>query len=88
MSILATVKCSNDVSITHHPVAKSVMLGSSVTIPCRIKNLPRNTKIDWEKNGFILGDIRAGTNYFESMLLVFLLKKVRKQRTKKNKEKA
>ena len=67
MSILATVKCSNDVSITHHPVAKSVMLGSSVTIPCRIKNLPNDINIDWVKNGFILGDIKSGTNYFKSM---------------------
>ena len=75
LSIVATVKCSNDVSITHHPVAKSVMLGSSVTIPCRIENLPSNTKIDWEKNGFILGDVRPGTNYFESVFTSLFLNK-------------
>ena len=43
------------------------MLGSSVTIPCRIKNLPNDINIDWVKNGFILGDIKSGTNYFKSM---------------------
>ena len=74
MSIVATVKCSNDVSITHHPVAKSVMLGSSVTIPCRIKNLPNDINVDWVKNGFILGDLKTGTNYFKSTFVTLCFK--------------
>ena len=69
MSIIATVKCNNDVSITEHPAAKSVMLGSSVTIPCQIRNLPTDIQVEWLKNGFILGDIKIGGNYFESLYI-------------------
>ena len=66
---MAMVKGSNDVSITEHPAPKSVMLGSSVIIPCRIRNLPVGIQVEWLKNGFILGDVKTGGNYFESLFV-------------------